>query len=235
MKNAIVLCSGGLDSVVAAYAIRKRYAKLIFLFFDYGQRALKGEEYCAMKIAKYLKAKFLKLEIRWLGDLSNTPINKQLKFKTTTDKDLENCNKDILKWWVPCRNSVFLINTLAFAESKYLDSKEKYDIIIGLKNEGRVFMKDTTERFICKFNELIKEATFHDFYKIIAPLIKLDKTEVIELGHKLRVPFEFTYSCYIGSGLKSKIPLHCGRCLNCVLRKKGFYWSGIKDNSLYKE
>lgn len=235
MKNAIVLCSGGLDSVVAAYFIRKKYRKLIFLFFDYGQRALKEEEYCVRKIAKLLKAMFLKLNLRWLGDLSNTPINKQVKFKRTTDKDLEKGDKDVLKWWIPCRNSVFLINALALVESKYLKSKEKYDVIIGLKHEGRVFMNDTTEKFVKKFNELVKEATIHGFYRIMVPIIKLDKTEVVELGSRLKVPFEFTYSCYIGSGFNGKIPLHCGRCLNCVLRKKGFYWSGIKDSSLYKE
>ncbi len=235
MKNAIVLCSGGLDSVVAAYSVKKKYRKLIFLFFDYGQRALKEEEYCVKKIAKLLKAEFLKLDLKWLGNLSNTPINKQIKFKKTTDKDLEKGDKDIIKWWIPCRNSVFLINALALAESKYLKSKEKYNVVIGLKHEGRVFMKDTTEKFVFKFNELVKEATFHGFYKIIAPLIKLDKTEVVELGQKLKVSFEFTYSCYIGFGFKSKKPIHCGRCLNCVLRKKGFYWSGIKDPSLYKE
>ena len=235
MKNAIVLCSGGLDSVVAAYAVRKKYANLIFLFFDYGQRALKEEERCVKKVARLLNARFLKLNLKWLGDLSNTPINKIKKFKRTTDKDLEKGDKDVLNWWVPCRNSVFLINAIAFAESFYLNDKDKYDVIIGLKNEGRVFMKDTTEKFVNKFNELIKEATFHGFYKVIAPLIKLDKTEVIALGKKLNVPFEFTFSCYVGSGFKGKIPIHCGRCLNCVLRKKGFYWSGVRDDSLYKK
>ena len=235
MKNAIVLCSGGLDSVVAAYSIRKKYAKLIFLFFDYGLRALKEEEYCVKKIAKFLKADFLKLDLRWLGNLSNNPINKSLKFKKTTDKDLEKGDKDLIKWWVPCRNSVFLINALAFAESKDLDNKEKYDVIIGLKHEGRVFMNDTTEKFVNKFNELIKEATFHGLYRVIAPLIKLDKPEVVGLGKKLKVHFEFTYSCYIGAGFKEGKAVHCGRCLNCALRKKGFYWSGIKDESLYKE
>ena len=104
--------------------------------------------------------------------------------------------------------------------------QERYDIIIGLKNEGEAHFKDTTERFIKKINNLVKDATNDGDYEIIAPLIKLDKPEVIKLGEKLKIPFELTYSCYIENG-------HCGKCLNCMLRKKGFYWAGVKDPTKY--
>ena len=62
--------------------------------------------------------------------------------------DLEKNKEDILNWWVPCRNSIFIINALAFAESEFLKNKERYDVYIGLKNEGHVHMKDTTPKFI---------------------------------------------------------------------------------------
>ena len=233
MKNAIILCSGGLDSVVSAYFVREKYAKLKFLFFDYGQRAVMEEEYCSKKIAEKLGASFIKVELPWLGKISTAMLNKEGEFKETTEKDLEDGREEILNWWVPCRNSVFLINALAFAESEYLSKKKRYDVIIGLKNEGSVHMKDTTEKFVKKMNELSEEATHHGGYKIIAPLIKKDKTEVVKIGVELGVPSELTYSCYVGNGFRDGKVVHCGKCLNCMLRKKGFYWSGVNDPSVY--
>ena len=229
MKNAIVLCSGGLDSVVAAYSIKNKYDKLKFLFFDYGQRALKEEEFCSKEIAKKLKADFVKIELKWLGEISTALLNKEVSFPETTDKDLEDGKKDIENWYVPGRNSIFIINATAFAEAESIKNKEKYDIIVGFENEGAGHFKDTTESFVKKINELSKEAT--EGFQVIAPLIKLDKTEVVKLGKKLKVPFELTYSCYIGSNEKLS---HCGKCLNCKLRQKGFYWAGVEDNSLYQ-
>ena len=221
----MVLCSGGLDSVVVAYSIKNKYRKLKLLFFDYGQRALKEEEKCVREISKKLNSDFEKIKLPWLGKISTAMLNREGEFKSTIEKDLEK-KEDLLTWWVPCRNSIFLINALAFAESEFLKNKERYDIIIGLKNEGEVHFKDTTERFIKKINNLVKDATNDGDYEIIAPLIKLDKPEVIKLGEKLKIPFELTYSCYIENG-------HCGKCLNCMLRKKGFYWAGVKDPTKY--
>lgn len=231
MRNALVLCSGGLDSVTAAYNIKDRYRKLKFLFFDYGQRARKEEESCAREIAKKLKVEFVKIDLGWLGEISSAMLNKAGDVKETTDKDLEDGKKEILNWWVPCRNAIFLINALAHAEAEFLKNKERYDVVIGIKNEGNEAMKDTTPKFVEKMQELSEEATHHGGYKIIAPFIKMDKTEVIKIGKELKVPFELTYSCYVGTG--SEKPIHCGKCLNCKLRQKSFYWSGVEDPSVY--
>ena len=99
MKNAIVLCSGGVDSVVSAYFVKEKYDKLKFLFFDYGQKALKEEEYCSRKIAEKLGASFVKVELSWLGKISTAMLNKEGSFKETTEKDLEDGSKEILNWW----------------------------------------------------------------------------------------------------------------------------------------
>ena len=221
MKNAIIAISGGLDSTVTAYYVKNRlnYDKLRFLFFDYNQRAVKEEETAVKKIAKELNAEFKKINLEWLGEISTAVLNKNKNIPETTEKDLEDEKKDLSPWWVPCRNSVFLINALAYAESEFIKTKEKYDIFIGLINEGRVHMKDTTKEFIESTNNLQKHATDKGDFKIIAPLIDKDKAEITSLGKELNVPFELTYSCYIENG-------PCGKCLNCMLRKKAFYWSG---------
>src|SRR3989344_3549376 len=214
MKNALIVISGGLDSTVTAYYVKNRlnYDKLNFLFFDYNQRALRGEETAVKKIAEKLNAKFKKVKLGWLGELSTAVLNKKEETPETTEKDLEDEKKDLSPWWVPCRNSIFIINALAFAESEFIKTKERYDIFIGLINEGRVHMKDTTKEFIESMNNLQKHATDDGTFKIIAPLIDKDKAEITSLGKELNVPFKLTYSCYLENG-------HCGKCLNCMLRK----------------
>ena len=232
MKSAIILCSGGLDSVVAAYAVKDKYSKLKFLFFDYGQRALKEEEYCSKEIAKKLNAEFIKVKLDWLGEISTAMLNKPGEVKETTEKDLEDGSKELINWWVPCRNSIFIINALAFAEAEFLSKKERWDVVTGIKDEGGEAMKDTTPSFLKKINELAEEGTNDGGYEILAPFLDKDKTEVIKIGEKLKVPLELTYSCYIGTD--SKEIKHCGKCLNCKLRQKSFYWSGVEDGSDYK-
>ena len=251
-KSGIILASGGLDSGVTAYYAKKKlgYDKLLFLFFDYGQRALKEEEYCSRELAKNLGADFKKIELKWLGGISTALLNKDGEMPDVNEDELGNIEKgkkDVLNYWVPCRNSVFLIAALAHAEALFLSGKEKPDVFIGLKCEGRIPMKDTTPEFVKAMNKLAEEATNDGGYKVIAPLIDYDKDEIVKLGCELGVPFELTYSCYAGNKghqrppyepcatTKKKIPVHCGVCENCVQRKKGFYWAGVEDVSTYKK
>lgn len=231
--NAIIILSGGLDSSVVAYQVKQlKPNKIKSIFFNYGQRTLKQEEYCARQISKNINSEFIKIDLPWLKEISTSLINKG-EIKPTTEKDLENIEKekeDIKNWWVPCRNSIFIITALAYAESYYLKNKEKYDIYLGIKDEGKIPMKDTTPEFLKKINELVEHATNDGNYKIIAPLINKDKVETVELGNKLKVPFELTYSCFKGEDNLT----HCGYCSNCMQRKKAFHFSGIKDPSKYK-
>jgi len=237
MGNAIILCSGGFDSVVTAYKAKQTNKKLILLFFDYSQRPLQEELACVKKTAKDLQAKLKIIKLPWLGELSTSIINNERDFKPTTDNDLKETKKtqkDIQNWWVPARNTVFLTAALALVESIYLKTKEKYDIYIGLKDEGQLHFKDTTPEFVKQMNELQKHATDKGDFKILAPFLDKDKDELTKIGLELNVPFQDTYSCYINNGFKEDIPIHCGKCLNCVLRKKAFYWAGKPDPSIYK-
>ena len=84
MKNAIILCSGGLDSITAAYFIKDKYKKLKFLFFDYKQRAIREEEFCCREISKRLNGEFIKINLNWLGEISTAMLNKEGEIKETT-------------------------------------------------------------------------------------------------------------------------------------------------------
>lgn len=237
MRNAIVICSGGLDSTVTAYYVKNRFkGKLRLLFFNYGQRALKEELYCVKKLSKLLDAELKIIDLGWLGELSPALLNKKIKLPVTKENDLKNVNKlkkEISKWWVPCRNSIFTLSALAYAESLFIKKNEINDVYLGIQSEGRVPMKDTTKEFLDIMNMNVKVSNLFDKFKVKAPLLNFDKDEIVKLGFKLKIPFEYTYSCYVSSGFKNNIPVHCGKCLNCVLRKKAFYWANVKDKSIY--
>ena len=240
MVYAICLTSGGIESATLAYYLKKKLnaKKLILLFFDYGQKARKQEEFCVKKIASSLQCDFKKIELPWLTEMSTSFIHKKGKAPETKTEDLENLRKgdeDILNWWVPCRNTLFLVIGLAYAESLFLQKKQKYDVYIGIKKEVFNAMKDNTPEFLESAQKIVKHATHHGFYKIEAPLLNYEKEEIVKLGSKLGVNYQDTYSCYLGSGFKKKIPVHCGRCSACRLRQHAFQWSLVKDPSLYQK
>jgi 7-cyano-7-deazaguanine synthase len=61
--------------------------------------------------------------------------------------------------------------------------------------------------------------------RIHAPLIELNKAEIIAMGMSLGVDYSLTISCYDPQA--GGIP--CGRCDACLLRKKGFAAHGIVE------
>jgi 7-cyano-7-deazaguanine synthase len=230
MKNAIVLCSGGLDSIVTANYVKKilGYEKIIILFFNYGQKSLIQERKFSIKCSKKIGGGFKEINIGWLGKISNSLINKNGKIKKISKKDLKNTKKEGKKFYVPFRNGVFISCALAYAESLLLKNNTKTDIFVGFKCEGRESYPDSTKKFVDSVNNLSRVATFG--FRLFSPLISKNKEDVILLGKRLDVDFKETFSCY--SPIKGK---HCGFCLACALRKQGFYWSGIKDVTEYSK
>ncbi len=229
MKNSIILCSGGLDSVVTSYyvKIKLKYDKIKILFFDYGQRNLKAERKCSRKCALDIGAEFIKIRLPWLKEISGSLINSNRKFRKLNRKELKDTKKESKKYYVPFRNGIFLVCALALAESLLIKEKKKYDIFVGFKCEGKESYFDSSLKFVKKINELSKTGTEGRF-RILTPLINKDKEDIILLGSKLGVNFKKTFSCYVNSRI------HCGRCLACMLRKEGFYWSNVGDTTKYK-
>ncbi|MFH1425632.1 MAG: 7-cyano-7-deazaguanine synthase [archaeon] len=226
MKDAIILCSGGLDSVVAAHFVEKRleYGKIRVLFFDYGQKALEQERVCSRRCSSNLSSEFVEVKLDELGKLSTSLINRDGFVEEV--KDLKDTSGENEKWYVPCRNLIFLSYALGLAEARFVEKGIVSDIFVGFKNEGKEPFPDATQEFVEKMNSVGKEVCASRF-EILAPLIDKDKEDIILLGKELGVDFRKTFSCYVG---KEK---HCGKCLACKLRKAGFEWSGVEDVSEY--
>lgn len=230
-RNAIILCSGGLDSVVTAFYVKNRlnYEKLMILFFDYGQKSLKEERKCTKRCAKELDAEFREVNLKWLGKVSDSLLNKKGKVKRIKRKELKDTSKESAKFYVPCRNLIFLTNALALAESEHIKHKKNFDIFVGFKCEGKESYPDTTKSFVNEINKIVGISCLTKS-RVIAPLIEKDKEDIILLGKKLSVKFENTFSCY--NPQKNK---QCGYCLACKLRQEGFYWANLADPTNYAD
>jgi len=243
-RNAIILTSGGVDSITTAFYVYKKLAvpKLLLLFCDYGQRTASEERYCVSRIAQIMKSGLITVDITWLGRLSTSLLTKPgvaiPETRMEELNDIEKAKKRMQWWWDPVRNALLGLVALAHAESLYLSKGERYDIYFGIRRETPVAMRDNTPEFINALNALQEHATFHGGYRFHAPLIGYDKDAVVKLGEELSVPWQFTYSCYAG-GLGftkhngDRVPIHCGRCSNCKRRALAFLKAGVEDPTYY--
>lgn len=214
MNKAVVLSSGGVDSTVALAWCIKNGFKVYSISFDYSQRH-KKELSSAKKIARYYKVNHViaKIKFPWK---SSALLDRKMKLP---DRQFEEIVRhEIPPTYVPARNSIFI----AIAAG-YLESINGRYIVIGANQIDYSGYPDCRFNYLKKMESALREGTTIKSLKILAPLIKMTKSEIVKLGLKLKVPFELTWSCYEGG----KTP--CGRCDSCKLRKKGFMEAGLED------
>ncbi len=245
-RSAINCISGGVDSVTTAYYVNKvvKPEKQLLIFCNYKQRTYRYEEFCISQISKELRLPMKIIDLKWLGEISTSVLtHPEKQISETPEEDLwnpEKARQRILKWWDPCRNAILLLVGLSHAESFFISKGERYDVYIGIRRETPVAMKDNTPEFLEEMNRMAEQATHHGGYRLLAPLITYDKDKVVELGEKLGVPWQYTYSCYAGHGFRKvnggrKLPVHCGWCSNDKRRALAFKMAGVRDCSLYSK
>lgn len=224
-KKAVCLISGGLDSCVTAFIAKKKGYDIYALSFRYGQRHEK-ELLCAKKISKTLAAKnhiIFTIHLQKFGGSSLlTSSSEQIK-----NHSLKNIGKTIPSTYVPARNTIFLSLGLSYAEAINADA-----IFIGINSVDYSAYPDCRPQYIQAYQHLANLATKRGIkgkpIEIKTPLLHLTKSEIIQTGAKLNVPFVKTWSCYRG-GAKA-----CGHCDSCLLRLKGFKEAGLKDPIQYQ-
>ena len=215
-NTALILLSGGLDSVVSI--AKSDYNIKLGLLFDYGQKSYKQERKSAKKIAKFYDFPLKIVKLSWLKDiLSNGLSNSEKLYEIKDFKNKNELEKSMKSVWVPNRNAVFINIAASYCEVFNIDK-----IIIGAnKEEGEIF-KDNSKDFIQSCNNLLKNSA-NKKIEVVAPLINMDKNEIIEQGIILKVPIESIYSCYKG-GKK-----HCGKCESCIHLKKALEKNKQRD------
>jgi 7-cyano-7-deazaguanine synthase len=225
--KAIVLHSGGLDSSVAlALAIRDFGAEHVkSLGVDYGQRHKVEMAYAAALCHRY-GVERVGMSI---DDMPKSMLtDPSIEIPKVSYADLP---FGVSPSYVPFRNGQLLAKAAALASSLYTASSAPFiTIYLGVHAEdaARDSYPDCTFHFIGAMAAAIEIGTYHQV-RVNAPLISLFKHEIVELGSRLGVPFEFSFSCYAGG------ELHCAVCPTCRSRKTAFELAGVPDPTKYAE
>ena len=220
--GAIVLVSGGLDSmVVAALAVEAGH-KLVALTIDYNQRH-RIELDAAARIATHLGAVrhiVLPLDLSKFGGSSLTD--------ATIDIPKDGVQPGIPSTYVPARNTIFLSLALGLAEAT-----GAREIHIGVNALDYSGYPDCRPEFVEAFENLANLATKAgvegDRFKVRTPLLHMTKADIAAEAARLGIDAGMSWSCYD----PQPGGLHCGQCDSCRLRSKGFSEAGLPDPTRY--
>lgn len=221
MERAVVLLSGGLDSMVAAGIAREQGYELSALTVDYGQRHVREID-AARLIAERLGIErhvLLPLDLRAFGGSALTD---------EIDVPKEGVGEGIPVTYVPARNLVFLSLTTAFAETLGARS-----IFIGVNALDYSGYPDCRPEFIASFAETARLGTKQGVeagrFLIHAPLQHMSKADIAREAQRLGLDPAWSWSCYD----PDPAGLACGLCDSCRLRRKGIAESGVADTTRY--
>lgn len=218
-QGAVVLFSGGIDSTTALYWAVRRFSPVTALVFDYGQShrievemakriayALGvGCEVAALPLAGLLRSSLL---------ADGRPIAASLHESRREDGPPST--------YVPFRNGIFLAVAAAFAESRGWRR-----LVTGFNSVDTPDYPDTTPAFARRMQGAINQGTSAarggGRFRVLAPLARLSKKEIVELGGRLGADYSHSVSCYRGG----EVP--CLRCPSCDIRARAFRELGKAD------
>jgi 7-cyano-7-deazaguanine synthase len=204
---------------------------------DYGQRHVKEMEY-ARHSCEMLGIKHTILDIGGILTGANVML---------TDRNVEIPNisyadiQGVSPTYVPFRNGTML-SVLAAHAQKWVNEENRHhahamyergeEVSAGIyfgahaEDAHNWAYPDCTPEFIGAMANAIYVGTYHQV-RLHTPLMSLNKKEIVELGEKLHVPFDETWSCYAGG------EEHCGTCPTCRSRRQAFKDAMVFDPTVY--
>jgi 7-cyano-7-deazaguanine synthase len=221
--KAVILLSGGLDSSTVLYLAKSEGYDCYALSFDYQQRH-RRELTAAKTIATAVGVvahQVVSFDLSLWGGSALTDNQIDLP----QDRELSAMSESIPVTYVPARNTIFLSFALAYAEA--ISANRVYIGVNALDYSGYPDCRgDYIDAMRSVFRLGTKQGREGDPIEIITPLIDLKKTEIIQLGDRLGVPWQQTWSCYSGD----RVP--CGTCDSCLLRLAAFKELGMVDPAM---
>ena len=203
--KAIILLSGGLDSVVSLSEIYSQIGNnILAITFDYGQRALKKELSAAKRVVEYYNIRQEVIEIKFLKEMLKDSFNNVEKFDETKIDDKLYTEQSAKRVWIPNRNALFLNIAASMADRYKIPT-----IVFGANKEEGMTFPDNSQEFIDLQNKVFEYST-QSRPKILAPMANYTKEQIVEVGLKMKTPLKYIFSCY-----NSKTQKHCGKCESC--------------------
>jgi len=251
MSNIVTILSGGLDSTVLAYLLAEEGHTQHFLSFNYGQRHLKELD-CAIKTAEKLNSRhdiiiltaqntssvparnnFDSLPDGMLPPNPHRPFGDLLIGSSLTDSknipvpeghyEEENMSHTV----VPGRNAMML--SIAWAVGM---AEGCHHIACGVHAGDHAIYPDCRANFIANLNLSLRLGTtgrLSEGMSFKVPFQHLTKLEILKMGINLSVPFEDTWTCYVGGDAA------CGKCGSCVERLSSFEAANSVDPITYED
>ena len=206
MTRAVVLVSGGIDSMTLLYLLLKENVDTYPVFVNYNQRNLRMEKRAIRAFEKILSLKIKEVKVEGLKP--DTML-------------IKSGNKP--SFYYPFRNLMLL--TIA---GVYADEVNANDVYIGLTQSYTcdVIFPDASMEFLSDVERLF-EKQGHPI-RLHAPFLNVEKGVVVYMGKNLGVPYSLTYSCYLGKST------HCGKCPACINRKLAFKRADVDDPTEYE-
>jgi 7-cyano-7-deazaguanine synthase len=221
VSSVVTTLSGGLDSVTLAHALAADGFDLIALSFHYGQRHAKELDRAA-RCADRLGAEHHVVDLRSVGAL--------LTGSALTDAAVEvpeghYTDASMAATVVPNRNAIMLSVAVGVAVARGAEA-----VATAVHAGDHTVYPDCRPEFIEAIEHearVANEGFIADAFRVLAPFLHVAKDEIVRRGAALGVPFEETWSCYLGE------ELHCGRCGTCVERREAFELAGVSDPTPY--
>lgn len=220
--EAVCLLSGGMDSATLAYVARDQGFRIYCLHFNYGQRTERKEKASAAKIAGLLGAEeFMEIDLSYLTRFGGSSLTDH-----TLQVDVYQEERGTVpNTYVPFRNANLLSIATSYAEARGAEA-----IFIGVQSQDYSGYPDCRPQFIDAFQHIIDIGTRDETrIRIIAPFLSMTKREILTIGSQLKVPYEYTWSCYQNEDKA------CGVCGACHFRKAAFESIGLRDPVPYEE
>jgi 7-cyano-7-deazaguanine synthase len=225
MTTAIVLLSGGLDSATALAMSRAEGKRCHALSFRYGQRH-DVELEAAARVAAALGAashRVLTIDVAALRGSSLTGQGEVPKGRAD-----EEMARGIPSTYVPARNTLFVAHALAVAEAEAAE-----EVVLGINALDYSGYPDCRPEWLAAMQEVARLGTRAGVegrpIRLVAPLVHMNKADIVRAGVKLGVDFSITHSCYD----PKEEGRACGACDSCLLRKRGFAAAGVADPTRY--
>jgi len=220
-RRALVVCSGGLDSTVAATEMKRQGYDVTLVHFKYKCRAEEKEVEAIEQIARRLDCDFLFVDT----DIFKEVIRGSRLTGTKDTVAVGEAGAEFAHEWVPARNLIMLSIATGIAEAQGFDT-----IVLGNNLEESGAYPDNEMEFIRKLNEVMPYATAANKHVTISmPVGNLMKHEIVKMGLEIGAPLDLTWSCYEGGDK------HCGKCGPCFMRKTAFKINNVPEVIEYAE
>ena len=214
----VLIHSGGLDSTVLLYELRRAGHALHALSVDYGQRHRKELE-AAAAICAEAGVDHRVVDLRAVRPLLADSA-------LTGDQPVPEGRYDDISMRqtvVPNRNMILLSVAVAWAVNLKADG-----VAYAAHAGDHALYPDCRPAFIEAMRQAVQLCDWHAV-ELLTPFADLRKADIVRLGASLGAPLARTWSCYKGEAL------HCGQCGTCIERREAFAEADVPDPTVYKE